>query len=324
MFYRSISTTTVAMLFIGGPALAQTWDLPLAWPADNYISESAGVFADQVREATDGRVDIALHPGGSLGFKGPEMLASVRDGLVPIGDMLLNQQVGDEPLLGMTSLPYFITSSEDLERFEAYFRPHLEEIMQANNQRLLYTMPWPQQQIWTKTEVNDLASLEGIKIRSYDRSSTEVFASADMTPVQLPWGEVIPSLAAGAIDAVATSSPSAVDGSFWEFLNYGYPTRQTWNMNAMTVNLDSWNALSDEDRRAITQIASELQPVFWQTAQDEDAANMVRLEEEGMTLAPISDELRAELAARAAPLRAAAIDEMGEEAAAIVEGYQSE
>ncbi|OWU67533.1 C4-dicarboxylate ABC transporter substrate-binding protein [Roseovarius sp. 22II1-1F6A] len=319
MLYRSLMLATLA----AAPATAETWDLPLAWPAENYISVAAGTFAAKVDEATDGRVEITLHPGGALGFKGPEMLGAVRDGLVPIGDMLLNQQIGDEPLLGLTSLPYFISSFEELAEFEAYFRDQLSAIMEDNNQKLLYTIPWPQQQIWTKTEVTDLASLEGIKIRSYDRSSTDVFDSAGMTPVQLPWGEVIPSLAAGAIDAVATSSPSAVDGSFWEFLDYGFPTRQTWNLNAMTVNLDSWNELDEAEQKAITEVAKTLQPDFWQAAQDEDARNMAIVEENGMTLAPISDELRAEMAKRAAPLRAAVLEELGDEATAVVEGFQS-
>lgn len=176
---------------------------------------------------------------------------------------------------------------------------------------------------WTKSEVTDLASIKDMKIRSYDRSSTDVFASADMTPVQLPWGEVIPSLAAGTISAVATSSPSAVDGSFWEFLGYGYPTRQTWNMNAMTVNLDSWNALSEEDQKALSTIAADMQPALWQSAQDEDTKNMKILAEHGMTLAPISDELRSILTERAEPLRAAAIEKMGEKAKAVVDGFKA-
>ncbi|MBT9386176.1 TRAP transporter substrate-binding protein [Pseudooceanicola sp. CBS1P-1] len=305
-------------------ALAETWDLPLAWPDDNYISVSAGTFADDVRKATDGRVDMVLHTGGSLGFKGPEMLGTIRDGLVPVGDMLLNQQIGEEPMLGLTSLPYFLSSFAELEQFESYFEPELEKIMAKNNQKLLYTIPWPQQQIWTKTPVSDIASLAGMKIRSYDKSSTEVFSSAGMVPVQLPWGEVIPSLAAGAIDAVATSSPSAVDGSFWEFLGYGYPTRQTWNMNAMTVNLDSWNGLSEADQTAILDIAHKLQPTFWQAAQDEDAKNMKTLAEHGLKLEPISDDLRAELAKRAAPLREATLKELGPEAQKIVDGFKPE
>ncbi|WP_321503940.1 TRAP transporter substrate-binding protein [Breoghania sp.] len=324
-----LKSATVAIAILSGAmisntAQAENWDLPLAWPATNYISVSAQSFADEVKAATEGRVDITLHPGGSLGFKGPEMLSTVGDGLVPIGDMLLNQQVGTEPLLGMTSLPYFLGSFDEFIKFNDYFRPTLADLMQKNNQKLLYTIPWPQQQIWTKTEITDIASMAGIKIRSYDRASTDVFDSAGMTPVQLPWGEVIPSLAAGAIDAVATSSPSAVDGSFWEFIKYGFPTRQTWNINAMTVNLDAWNALSEADQKAILEISAQVEPKFWQAAQDEDAKNMAILKEHGITLGKISDALRAELRDRAAPLRQAILDKMGDEAKAIVDGFKPE
>lgn len=75
------------------------------------------------------------------------MLGAVRDGLVPIGDMLMNQQIGDEPMLGPTSLPYFLSSFNELQAFEKYFRADLEEIFAKNNEKLLYTIPWPQQQI---------------------------------------------------------------------------------------------------------------------------------------------------------------------------------
>ncbi len=319
---RHQSSAAILALLVATPALAeQKWDLPLAWPAENYISVNAAKFADEVAVATDGEVKITTHPGGSLGFKGPEMFASVRDGLVPITDMLLQQQVGDEPLLGLQSLPYLMTSYEEQVAFQEFYRPLLEELFAANNQKLLYTIPWPQQQVWTKKEINGIDDFAGIKVRSSDPSATEIFAASGMIPVQLPWGEVIPSLATGAIEAVGTSSPSAVDGAFWEFLTHGYPTRHTWNLNAMSVNLDAWNALSAEDQAAITEIATRLEPEFWQSAQDADAAQMKRLADEGMTLGDLSDETRAELRTRAEPIRAAAIEKMGPRAAEVVDAF---
>ena len=81
MIIRNV--TAVFLAFAATPALSENWDLPLAWPAENYISVNAAEFADRVREETDSRIDVTLHTGGSLGFKGPEMLAAVRDGLVP-------------------------------------------------------------------------------------------------------------------------------------------------------------------------------------------------------------------------------------------------
>lgn len=323
---RAPVKAAAAIVFAGlaTPALAEThWDLPLTWAPDNYMVQNARKFADAVKEATGGEVVITLHPGGSLGYKGPEMLSAVRDGLVPIGDVFLNQQVGDEPLLGIQSLPYLMDSFEEMIEFQAYFRPLLDEIAARNNQKVIYTIPSPQQQIYTKVEIKTFADFSGIKIRSYDAASTKVFESAGMTPVQLPWGEVIPSLATGAIDAVATSAPFAVDGSFWEFLKYGYPTRQSWNLNAITVNLDAWADLDEEHRKAIEELGARLEPEFWQSAQDTDAAQMKVLEEQGMINGTIDDDIRAQLREKSVPLREAELKALGETAIKMVEAFES-
>lgn len=313
--------TMVAVCAAAPLAAESNWDLPLAWPAENYISLNAGIFAEEIATATDGDINITVHPGGSLGFKGPEMFSAVRDGLVPIGDMLLQQQVGDEPILGLQSLPYLMNTYEEQVAFQEFYRPVLEEVFAENNQKLLYTIPWPQQQVWTKKEINSIDDFADIKVRSSDPSATQIFGAAGMTPVQLPWGEVIPSLATGAIEAVGTSSPSAVDGSFWEFLTHGYPTRHTWNLDAMSVNLDTWNGLSEDQQAAIIEVATRLEPVFWQSAQDADAAQMKRLAAEGMILGDLDDATRAELSKRAAPIRDAEIEKMGDRAAAVVEAF---
>lgn len=320
------SAATVALaLAVPTHAMAVTsWDLPLAWPADNYIVENVSQFADEVSDATDNEVSITLHPGGALGFKGPEMFSAVRDGLIPIGDMLLNQQTGNNPLLGLESLPYLIDDFDELREFNQAYRPLLDDIFSQNNQKILFSIPWPQQQIYTTEEIQSIEDMKGVKIRTYDKSSTEIFEAAGMTPVQLPWGEVVPSLAAGVIDAVATSSPSAVDGSFWEFVNYGYPTRQTWNTNVVSINLDYWSQLSEEQQSAIVEVANRLEPGFWESAKRVDEEMMETLANNGIDNQNISEELRDELKQRAALLREAAIEEMGPEANAVLERFNNE
>jgi TRAP-type C4-dicarboxylate transport system substrate-binding protein len=320
---RSLAVSAT-LLFTGAgmASAATTWDLPLAWPAGNYIVKEVQRFAEEVKKATNGEVVINTHPSGSLGFKGPEMLAAVRDGLVPIGDMLLNQQVGVDPLLGLESLPFLIDDFEGLRAFGKYYRPLLDEIYAKHNQKILFRIPWPQQQIFTKKEIRSTADLQGLKIRSYDKSSTDVFAAVGMNPVQLPWGDVIPSLAAGAIEAVATSSPSAVDGSFWELLKYGYPTRQTWNTNVISVNLDAWKKLDKKHQDAIVEVANRLEPEFWATAQSEDSQKMEVLAKNGMVNGTLPAELRATLRERSAGIREAAIKNLGAKAKQVVDAFE--
>ena len=64
-------------------------------PDGNFMVQNARKYAEAVEKATAGDIVINLRPGGSLGFKGPEQMRAVRDGLVPMADILSSQQIGD-------------------------------------------------------------------------------------------------------------------------------------------------------------------------------------------------------------------------------------
>ena len=281
-----------AAFTIGATAVsAAEWDLPLAWGDGNFHVKNARVFAEEVKKATEGRVTINIHPGGSLGFKGPEMLTAVRDGLVPIGDILLNQQVGEASIIGIEAQPYIVKSFDELLILHKHFRPILSEVAKKFNQKTLYMVPWPRQYVYTKVPIKQLDDLKGIKIRTYDKTTTGLFNAVGMTAVQLPWGEVVPSLAAGTIDAVTTSSSSGVDGKFWEFLNFMYPTSHVWGSNMVNVNLDAWAALDARDRAAIEATAKRLEPQFWDVSRNEDVAKSKILNDRGVAMGTVTAEM---------------------------------
>ncbi len=327
MKYTRMKTTlcaAVASLAIGtGAQAATTWDLPLAWPDGNFHVENAKRFAAQVNSVTGGEVTINIHPGGSLGFKGPEMLTSVRDGLIPSGDVLLNQQVGEAPLLGLESVPYMSSGYEDLRRLHEYWRPHVELLIESKfNQKMLYMVPWPRQYVYTKVEVSDLDGLKGIKIRTYNKTTTEMFNRIGMTAVQLPWGEVVPSLAAGTIDAVTTSATSGVDGKFWEFLKYTYPTSHVWSSNMVSVNLDAWNALSSAHRTAIQQLARKMEPEFWEVSKAEDDEKLKILNDNGIATGDVPASLLGAMQGKTANMLDAAVKDIGSPGGEIVKAYK--
>ncbi len=89
--------TTFFMFFIVTPALAKTtWNANSVWPPKNNHSIGLEEFAAKVKKATNGELELVVHSGGALGYKGPELLKVVRDGLVPVSDMLISGVAGDE------------------------------------------------------------------------------------------------------------------------------------------------------------------------------------------------------------------------------------
>lgn len=284
------------------------------------MTQNAIAFADAVKKATDGEVVIDVRAGGALGFKGPEQLRAVGDGLVPMADVLTSQQQGDAPIFGTETIPFLVGSYDDLRALHKLLRPKYDEVAKQYNQKILYMVPSPLQYIYLKTKVDTVDGLRGIKIRGADKTTVDIWTAVGMAGVQIPWGELIPALASGRVDAVSTSATSGVDGKFWEFLKYIYPTNHTWSSNMVTINLDSWNALSEKDRAAIEKVAADMEPGFWQVSADADKKSIATMEEHGMELVTIPAEMMQGIRERAAPLQEEFLKRVPE-AQPIVEEY---
>lgn len=284
-------------------AWAETrWDMSIVWPEGNFHTQNAMAFAEAVKEVTEGELVITVHSGGALGIKGPEAMAAVRDGLVPIADILLNQQVGEAPILGIETLPFLAPSMAELALLHKFYRPKLEEVAAGMNQKILYMVPWPGQAVFAPNPINTVEDLKGLTIRVVDSNGNDFFGALGAVPIQMPWGEVVPSLAAGTIKGVTTSSSSGVDGSFWEFTKYMSTFNWQASSNVMSVNLDAWNELPLETQEKIEAAAASLEGQFWQNSRAEDDKKIALLKENGVEVSAPSPELSAKLMETALPL----------------------
>ncbi len=324
MKHSSILTiATACVMSFGSMASAQvSWDMSVVWPETNFHTQNAIAFAEAVKEATSGQVVITVHPGGALGIRGPEGMAAVRDGIVPIADVLLNQQVGEAPVLGIETLPFMAPTIPQLALLHKFYRPVLDDVATSMNQKVLYVVPWPGQAVYSPNQITTIEDLSGLTIRVVDTNGTDFFGALGAVPVQMPWGEVVPSLAAGTIRGVTTSSSSGVDGSFWEFTDHMNTFNWQASSNAVTVNLDAWNALAPEHQAAIERLAYHMEGQFWLNTVAEDAQKIAVLEENGMTISSPSPELRAALLERATPLWEA-FRQRVPESVAVIDAYQA-
>jgi len=288
-----LSVLAVMTLTFSVSAAVIEWDLPTTWAATNYQSVCLKIFADEIYERTDGQLKINIHYGGALGYRGPEMLSVVRDGLVPIGDILKNAQTGEEKFFGVTSLPFLAPGVVDLRMLEFYTRPIEDKLLEKHNQKMLYQVPWPSRNVYSKKEIKTVEDLKGLKIRTVSKEDSDLFTLLGASPIQMPWGEVVTSLATGVIDGVATSSASGVDGKFWEFTSFA----SKWNWHSsedmVNVNLDAWDSLSPELQKIVEETARELEPQFWKLAVDENKVKEKVLIEKGIKVYDPNPELMA-------------------------------
>ena len=294
MYLKSILTAGALALSALTPLSANAeaiWDVSIPWGPTEFHTVNAENFAKAVNEATDGAVKMVIHPGGALGMRANESLRAIEDGAVPAAEFALFQNVGDLPILGIESIPFVVSDYSELRRLHKLVRPVWEEQLSKRNQLILYIVPWPSQNFFTKVPMETAADLDGVRMRVYDANTSKMISNLGMAPQQMNNPDIIPALATGRLDAVMTSGSTAVAQKYWEFLNHTYNTNHLWASNAMSVNMDTWNEVSPENQTIILDLAAKMEPTFWEISEAEHAKRMEQLKENGMTVAAPSEEL---------------------------------
>ena len=96
-FLKYLSILLVSSILSINHALAEKWDMALAYGAGNFHSANATEFAKNVTEKSGGKLTIVTHPGGSL-FKGGEIFRAVRTGQAQIGQRFMSALGKEDPL----------------------------------------------------------------------------------------------------------------------------------------------------------------------------------------------------------------------------------
>jgi TRAP-type C4-dicarboxylate transport system substrate-binding protein len=316
---------SVCLLFALGivsEAAAKTkWDMHLNYPAGNFHSEGAQRFADRVKEATNGELEIVLHPGAALGFKGPELLRSVAEGQLAIAEIPTGMVEGDAPTLALTAQPFISTNAFEQRLLYQLSKPTYARILGKFNQFTLYSSVWPFSGIYTQREIKSLKDLEGLKMRVYDGTGLAFGQATGIAARKMPFSEVYPAMKAGLLDSMYTSSVSGVDAKAWEVLKYFTPINIVGPVNMININLDAWNKLPEKTRDIVLEIAAEMEDEMWNLAGDMDRKSRATLQAEGMTITPVNAMFRAELNKVGEQLRSEWAAKAGDDAQAILKAY---
>ncbi|XPV74953.1 MAG: TRAP transporter substrate-binding protein [Desulfovibrio sp.] len=264
--------------------------------ANNFHTKGALKYAELVNEYTAGTVVIEVHPGGSLGFKGAELLKAVKDATVPMSDILMGVVAGSDQVFSLSTLPLLVNSYDEAFAFYTASKPSYEKACKKWNQKMLYAAPWPRSGLYTQNAITTLADLNGLKVRTYDKNGAEFLKAAGASPQSMPWGEVYSALSTGLIDSVLTSSVSGVDGKFWEVLKHFTKVNYAYPLNMMTINMDYWNALNADQQKAMMKAAAEVEKMQWDASRAQVESQLKVLAENGMTISEMTPEVRAALA----------------------------
>jgi TRAP-type C4-dicarboxylate transport system substrate-binding protein len=304
------------------PAMAEKWDMPMAYAATNFHSEMGVVFADKVREYTGGDIDITVHAGGSL-FKGGEIKRAIQTGQAPIGERSMSAHANEAPLLGWDNLPFIATTYEANDKLWGAAKDKVNAQLSDLNLVALYTCPWPGQGFYFNKAVGSSDDTQGIKFRSYNSATATFAEEMGMIPVQVEAAELSQALATGVAEAFISSGSTGYDRKVWEHLSHYYKVNAWLPRNYVMVNKGIWEGLSADTQASVQKAADETGAACSAKSAELASWYFEQLSANGMSVEDAGPEFLAELEAIGSKMTADWLETVGADGQAILDAYNN-
>ena len=275
----------------GTGAAAQTkWNLPGAYPPNNYHAENLNWFANEIKTATNGQLEITVHAGASL-FKAPEIKRAVATGQAQMGEVLISIHENEDPIFGIDTIPFLTANFAQSRKLWDAAKGAIAKKLDSQGLMLLYSAPWPSQGLYAKKEINSIDDLKGLKMRAYNVGTTRIAEQAGAQAVTVQAAELPQALATGTVNAFITSGITGFDIKAWETVSHFYDLEAWQPKNVVFVNKAAFNGLPKEQQDAILKAAAATEERVWKIGAEKQTAAIELLKEKGIKILPPSEAL---------------------------------
>ncbi|MFN3737973.1 TRAP transporter substrate-binding protein [Hydrogenophaga sp.] len=279
------------------PSMAQSikWDMPTAYPATNFHTVNISQFAKDVDQATGGKLKITVHSNASL-FKANEIKRAVQGGQAQVGEIILSGYQNEWQVFGADGLPFVADSYEEAERLYKAQKPVLDRKLAEQGLKLLFSVPWPPQGLYSSKPVNSAADLKGSKWRAYSPATSRIAELVGAQPVTVQAAELAQALATGAVETNMTSAVTGVDSKFFDAGVKFYYDMQAWlPKNAVLVNQAAFSALDKAAQEAVVKAAAAAEARGWQESKKVNESAKATLQKNKISIEAPSTQLKADM-----------------------------
>lgn len=318
-FAARSATAAILAAALGGAALAQEVTLKM----HQFLPPQANVpklilvpWAERVMEASQGRIQIDHFPSMQLGGKPPELASQVVDGVADIVWTVAGYTPGRFPQVEAFELPFMMTNAEDTSR--AYWEYAEANMMDSDFKDMKILGVWVHGPgvIHSNKPIDEVADLNGMKVRGPTRVITGMLGELGATPVGMPVPAMPEALSKGVIDAgvipwevtAALKVPELVQNH----TTFGEDALYTAAF-IFAMNKQKWDSLPDDLKGIIeAQSGADFSALAGKTMQDADGPSRKLAEDAGNNIIDLTSEQVAEWKAAASRVEANWIAEMNE------------
>jgi TRAP-type C4-dicarboxylate transport system substrate-binding protein len=224
-------------------------------------------FTEELSERSNGAITTTFGSIEEMGIKGPEVLRLLSLGIFDISEGTISYMAGEDPHFDGLDLPGLTLDIESQRQAVEAYKPVLAKIMSEKfNTRLLSMSPVALQVFYCRDPIDGLASLEGKKIRVFNRAMADLVEAVGASTINLPFAEVVPAMQRGVADCAVTGTSAGNTARWWEVTDYLYPLPMGWSMTFFAANNESWARLDPATQDFLLEEFAGLEHRMWAQA----------------------------------------------------------
>ncbi|NJM83591.1 MAG: TRAP transporter substrate-binding protein [Tabrizicola sp.] len=276
-----------AMLVLAGVAQAQT--VLKFSHTDNpggSRDQAATVFAEKVKEYTEGRYEVRIFPAGQLG-NDPKAIEQMQLGGVDFTVSATGSYATHLPSLNLTAMPFLFDSYEqgwDFYDNSPWLKGEFDKLPGVGF-RVLSTWEAGFRSFTTTMPLPDPAAAQGKKMRVFPNDMIRwTMEAIGFQTVVMPVTDVYLAIQQGTVDGQENPVDTIVSLKFTEVAPNVTLTRHVYSPLPLTVAEATWATFSDADKEAILKAAAESSAFSRDLVKNSEAKQLEDLAAAGATV----------------------------------------
>jgi tripartite ATP-independent transporter DctP family solute receptor len=275
------------------------------WAATHPMAAAIDeVFKPQIEEGSGGDLKVEVHHSGTLGNEA-DLWDGVRNGTLDIAVVgtPMNQEF---PTMLISDWPFLY---RDLEHAQAVWTGDIADELSAQFHEQFpttYILGWGPNSARTFTSSKPLESIEdfeGQKFRMPDNPihigiAENLGGSAQVIPL----GELFTALETGVVDGQDNGMVTVISEAFYEVQDYVLETNHIIATLELVAAAPLMDGLCEEHQQVVRDAATATVETAWDSYIESVDSDREFLEENGVTVTPLSEEDREEMIERIEPL----------------------
>jgi len=263
-------------------------------PIDHMATRSAQAIVEEVKEKTNGRIQIDLYPASQLGDYNTVYEEIVR-GTIDIAHITIPDSL--DARLGSAYTPYLTTGYDEAKAVYApdgFLSKKFEEYNAKLGAKFLGFYIEGYIGMGTKKEPKDLlvpGADKGLKIRVWAAPASRApMDDLGYTPITVPYAEAPTAIQTGVVDGWIGGTPNVNYHWVGEVIKNFYVTYMHAESTAYVMSEKTFQKISPEDQKVIVDAFAKQSKESFELAEAEDEKWIVELEKKGVTVTRYTPE----------------------------------